>query len=77
MKRFRLIATTLAVVFSVTFALLLFPEIVGVHGVPKSLLLIGLGGGSIWLLYFLLGSLIACIYAAGEEDASQNNKDFV
>lgn len=77
MKRFRLIATTLAVGFSVTFALLLFPEIVGVYGVPKSLLFVGVGVGCIWLFYFLLGRLFGHIYAAGKTDASENNRDFI
>jgi hypothetical protein len=77
MKHFRLIATILAVVFSVTFALLLFPEIVGVHGALKSTLFVGLGVGVIWLFYFLLGSLFGRIHAAGKEEASENNTDFI
>jgi hypothetical protein len=77
MKNFRTFATFLAVVSSVTFALLLFPQIVGVHDALKSTFFVGLGVGVIWLFYFLLGRLFSHIYAAGKEDASENNSDFV
>lgn len=77
MKNFRMIATILAVVFSLTFAFLLFPEIVGIHGVFKSTLFVGLGVGCIWILYFLLGILFGHIYAAGKEDTHENDTDFI
>jgi hypothetical protein len=77
MKNFRVIATTLAVVFSITFAFLLFPEIVGVHGVAKSAFFVGLGVVCIWLFYFMLGRLFSHIYDAGKEEASENNTDFI
>jgi len=65
------------VVFSVTFALLLFPEIEGHHGVIKSTLFVGLGKGCIWLFYFLLGRLFSSIFAAGKEDEKENDTDFI
>jgi hypothetical protein len=77
MKNFRFIATIVAVIFSVTFAVLLFPEVVGVYGVLKATLITGLGVGFIWLFYFLLGRLFGSIYTAGKEDAQENNTDFI
>lgn len=77
MKHFRKFATIFAVILSVTFAVLLFPEIVGVHGVLKSTAIVGLGVAVIWTFYFLLGHLFGHIYEAGKEEASENNSDFV
>ena len=50
---------------SITFALLLFPSIVDLHGIGMSLLYTGLGVGFIWFLYFMIGSLIN--HAVAEE----------
>jgi hypothetical protein len=77
MKYFRTFATILAVVFSVVFALLLYPEIVGQQGVLKSTVAVGLGVACIWLFYFMLGRLFSSIYAAGREDEKENNTDFI
>ena len=43
---------------SVTFAVLLFPNIVDIHGFGMSLFYTGLGVGFIWFLYFLIGWLL-------------------
>ena len=43
---------------SVTFAVLLFPSIVNLHGIGMSLVFTGLGVGFIWSLYFAIGRLI-------------------
>lgn len=45
-------------VLSVAFALLLFPSIVGRHGVVMSLIYTGLGISVIWLAYFGIGHFI-------------------
>ncbi len=50
---------------SVTFALLLFPTIVGRQGVLMSLVYVGLGVGFIWLVYFGIGRLLE--WAVSEE----------
>ncbi len=43
---------------SVFVAVMLFPNIVGKHGVVKSLLITVLAVGAIWLMYFVIGRLI-------------------
>ncbi len=43
---------------SVFVAVMLFPNIVGRHGVVKSLLITVLAVGAIWLMYFVIGRLI-------------------
>jgi len=50
---------------SVFVALMLFPNIVGKHGVWKSLLITALAVGAIWLMYFVIGRLIN--WAVSEE----------
>lgn len=77
MKNFHTFVTVLAVVLSVTFALLLYPEIVGHQGVLKSIFIVGLGVGVIWLFYFMLGRLFGHIYDTGREDEKENNTDFI
>ena len=52
-------------VLSVTFALFLFPNIVGRHGIIMSLFYTGLGVGVIWLVYFGIGRFIE--WAVSEE----------
>jgi len=44
---------------SVFVAVLLFPNIVGKHGVWKSLLITALAVGAIWLMYFAISRFIA------------------
>ena len=39
-------------------AVMLFPNIVGRHGVARSLLITVLAVGAIWLMYFVIGRLI-------------------
>jgi hypothetical protein len=46
-------------------AVLLFPNIAGKHGVKKSLLITFLAVCTIWLMYFLVGRVIA--WAVSEE----------
>ena len=53
------------VFLSVTFALLLFPNIVNRQGVVMSLFYTGLGVGVIWLAYFGIGRFIE--WAVSEE----------
>jgi len=43
---------------SVFVAVMLFPNIVGKHGVWKSLLVTALAVGAIWLMYFIIGRVI-------------------
>lgn len=43
---------------SVFVAILLYPNIVGKHGVEKSLLITVLAVGAIWLIYLVIGRLI-------------------
>jgi hypothetical protein len=43
---------------SVFVAVLLYPNIVGKHGVVKSLFITVLAVGAIWLMYFIIGRLI-------------------
>jgi Kef-type K+ transport system membrane component KefB len=43
---------------SVFVAVLLFPTIVGRHGVVRSLLITALAVGVIWLMYFFIGRFI-------------------
>ena len=50
---------------SVTFAVLLFPNIVHLHGVAMSLFYTGLGVGFIWFLYFAVGRFLE--WAVAEE----------
>lgn len=49
---------------SVFVAAMLFPNIVGRHGVAKSLLITVLAGGAIWLMYFVVGRAINGAVAA-------------
>ena len=42
----------------VTFAVLLFPNIIDIHGFGMSLLYTGMGVGFIWFQYFLIGQLL-------------------
>jgi len=50
---------------SVFVAVMLFPNIVGKHGVWKSLLITALAVGAIWLMYFIIGRVIN--WAVSEE----------
>lgn len=43
---------------SVFVAVMLYPNIVGKHGVGKSLLITALAVGVIWLMYFVIGQVI-------------------
>ena len=43
---------------SVFVAVMLFPNILGKHGVWKSLLITALAVGAIWLMYFVIGRVI-------------------
>ena len=57
---------------SLAFALLLFPNIVGRHGVGMSLFYVGLGVGFIWLLYFAIGRFLE--WAVSEELKRRSRK---
>ena len=48
---------------SVFVAVLLYPNIVGRHGVASSLLITALAVGAIWLMYFVIGRLINGVVA--------------
>jgi hypothetical protein len=50
---------------SVFVAVMLFPNIVGRHGVWKSLLITALAVGAIWMMYFVISRLIN--WAVSEE----------
>lgn len=43
---------------SVFVAVLLYPNIVGRHGVARSLFITALAVGAIWLMYFVIGRVI-------------------
>ena len=64
----------LATVFSITFAVLLFPTILDDHGYLTSSLAVLAGVGFIWLAYFGLGQLFGHLYEQGRKDESD---DFV
>jgi hypothetical protein len=68
MNNLHRIGRILAIVFSVTFAALLFPTIVGVHGVLKSLGFVAMGVTVIWLAYFGLGALFGHINDEGKKE---------
>ncbi len=44
---------------SVFVAVMLFPNIVGKHGVGKSLLITALAVGAIWMMYLVIGQVIS------------------
>jgi hypothetical protein len=46
------------ILLSVFVAVMLFPNIVGKHGVVKSLFITVLAVGAVWLMYFVIGRLI-------------------
>jgi uncharacterized membrane protein len=46
-------------VLSVFVAVMLFPNIVGKHGVGKSLVITVLAVGAIWMMYFVIGQVIS------------------
>ena len=48
---------------SVFVAVMLFPNVVGRHGVAKSLLITALAVGTIWLMYFVIGRVINGVVA--------------
>lgn len=48
---------------SLFVAVMLYPNIVGRHGVAKSLLITALAVGTIWLMYFFIGRLINGVVA--------------
>jgi hypothetical protein len=77
MANLHIIGKVLATAFSVVFAVLLFPSIVGVHGVAKSLVFTALGVGFIWLVYFMLGNLFKNIHDHGRKEGEEDNTDFV
>jgi hypothetical protein len=52
-------------ILSVFVAVMLFPNIVGRHGVWKSLLITALAVGAIWMMYFVISRLIS--WAVSEE----------
>jgi len=52
-------------ILSMFVAVMLFPNIVGKHGVWKSLLITALAVGAIWLMYFVISRLIN--WAVSEE----------
>jgi len=43
---------------SIFVAVMLYPHIVGKHGVGKSMLITAIAVGAIWLMYFVIGRLI-------------------
>ena len=47
-----------AIVLSVVFAVLFFPNILDEHGAPMSLLYTGMGVGIIWVVFFAVGCLV-------------------
>jgi hypothetical protein len=49
---------------SVFVAVMLYPNIVGRHGVGKSLLITALAVGAIWLMYAIIGRVIAWAVSA-------------
>lgn len=77
MDHLHVIGRVLATVFSVAFAILLFPSIVGVHGIARSAGIVLLGVAFIWIVYFGLGALFRSLYEEGKKDASDDNADFV
>ena len=77
MNNLHQIGRLLATVFSVVFAVLLYPSIVEVQGVFRSGVYTLLGVGFIWLVYFLLGSLFKHLYDEGLKEGRDDNSDFV
>jgi len=60
---------------SVFVAVMLFPNIVGKHGVAKSLLITALAVGAIWLMYFLIGRVINWTVAEELKKKSREKQD--
>ena len=60
---------------SVFVAVMLFPNIVGKHGVAKSLLITALAVGAIWLMYFLIGRVINWTVAEELKKRSREKQD--
>ena len=54
----RTLFRTWAILLSVVFAALFFPNIIDEHGAHMSLLYTGLGVGTIWIVFFAVGSLV-------------------
>jgi len=48
---------------SVFVAAMLYPNIVGRHGIAKSLVITALAVGAIWLMYFVIGRLLNGVVA--------------
>jgi membrane-anchored glycerophosphoryl diester phosphodiesterase (GDPDase) len=62
-------------VLSVFVALMLYPNIVGKHGVGKSLVIAALAVGAIWLMYFVIGRLISCAVSDGLKRKNREKQD--
>ncbi len=71
------IGKSLTTIFSVMFALLLFPTIVGDQGTSRALMFAALGVGVIWFVYFFLGTLFRHIHEQGRREGEEDNTDFV
>ena len=59
-------------ILSVSVAVMLYPNIVGRHGIWKSLLITALAVGAIWLMYFVISRLIN--WAVSEELKKRESK---
>jgi len=66
---------SLAILFSVIFAGLLLPEIVGRHGLVPAAGYTILGVAVIWIAYFGLGSLFRFIYEQGVREETLQDRD--
>jgi len=78
MKDFKRTFRIVIAFISAFFAVMLFFTIKDVHGVPKSLLFVGLGVATIWFFYYvILGSVFQHFYEKGKEKGKEDNSDFV
>jgi len=59
-------------VLSVFIAVMLFPNVVGKHGVGKSLVITALAVGAIWMMYFVIGRVIS---RAVSEELKRKSRD--
>ncbi|UCG52801.1 MAG: hypothetical protein JSW58_04405 [Candidatus Latescibacterota bacterium] len=67
-------ATIWTISLSVIFAILLFPNILDVHGFWRSVFFTSLGVGFIWLISFAVGTLVDGVVKNELKKREENNR---
>ena len=76
MQAFRRTYRVVTAVISAFFAVMLFVNIVDIHGVAMSLLFVAMGVAVIWgIYYFFLGSVFRHFYEKGKRDGRHGDAD--